>query len=98
MPLVSPAISVFGFCPIGRAGNISSFAFAPIVGGGLEDGRLFAGLALANDDDDDEVVGIEVQAALFWPLEREDAPPRAGKGLDFEELLLVLPRALPQLP
>jgi len=67
-------------------------------GGGREEGRLLAGVEEAFADD--EVVGREVQGARFWPLEREDAPPRAGKGFDFEEeeVLLVLPWALPQLP
>ena len=34
---------MLGFVVVGRLGNISSFARAPIVGGGLEVGLLFAG-------------------------------------------------------
>lgn len=62
-----------------------------VCGGGLEEGRLGAGLARVDED------GRGVQAALFWPFDRDDAPPRAGKGFDADEKLPV-PSTLPQLP
>lgn len=98
-PRVRPAMSVLGFLPSGRAGNISSLAFGPIVVGGRSgSGGLGAGWS--------EVVArvggggvIPAQAARFWPLdERVAASPRAGNAVELLEELPVLPTALPQLP